>query len=378
MKFILKLTVIAAVFTVILPGCTTAPEAKICVKDASPLKVSVYVGNGAKGIGCVEWCRLVNECPQMRLKLVDGNAVAAGALEGEDVVVMPGGDSKAEFTSLTEKGVEKFKEFILNGGGYVGTCAGCSILLNEEDRRLKIVPYKRLGSTKLLNGNFKITKAGAEALGIAEEPRLIRYSGGPIIKKTENEVANAKFEVFGTYDFEASTTGRANTEMFGAPAILGGTYGKGKVFTIVAHPEYFEETLDIVEGAFKFVSGRNVKFPPRMKKKDAVAVGFLTSYISGIETAETALAIDNAEDMYLVPVDVMADWRRQLDHINVLVLPNDIIADQTRGKNGKKLVEKFMSRGGTVIGFGSAVKVLPKGAIPSGSREEIVKTIRSL
>ena len=37
MKFILKLTVIAAVFTVILPGCTTAPEAKKCVKDASPL-----------------------------------------------------------------------------------------------------------------------------------------------------------------------------------------------------------------------------------------------------------------------------------------------------------------------------------------------------
>lgn len=377
MKFIIKTSIVLVVFTTILSGCATASNNKANKID-QPLKVSVYVGNGAKGIGCVEWCRLVNECPQMRLKLVDGDAVATGALEGEDVVVMPGGDSKAEFTSLTEKGVEKFKEFILNGGGYVGTCAGCSILLNEEDRRLKIVPYKRLGSTKLLNGDFNITKAGAEALGIAEGPRRIRYSGGPIIKKTDTEIANAKFEVFGTYAFEASTNGRANPEMFGAPAILGGTYGKGKVFTIVSHPEYFEETLDIVEGAFKFVSGREIKFPPRMKKKNAITVGFLTSYISGTEVAETALAIDNTEDMYLVPVDVMADWRRHLDHINVLILPNDIIADPKRGKNVKKVVEKFINRGGTVIGFGSAVNALPKGGIPSGSREEIVKTIRSL
>lgn len=377
MKFIIKTSIVLVVFTTILSGCATASNNKANKIDP-PLKVSVYVGNGAKGIGCVEWCRLVNECPQMRLKLVDGDAVATGALEGEDVVVMPGGDSKAEFTSLTEKGVEKFKEFILNGGGYVGTCAGCSILLNEEDRRLKIVPYKRLGSTKLLNGDFNITKAGAEALGIAEGPRRIRYSGGPIIKKTDTEIANAKFEVFGTYAFEASTNGRANPEMFGAPAILGGTYGKGKVFTIVSHPEYFEETLDIVEGAFKFVSGREIKFPPRMKKKNAITVGFLTSYISGAEVAETALAIDNTEDMYLVPVDVMADWRRHLDHINVLILPNDIIADPKRGKNVKKVVEKFINRGGTVIGFGSAVNALPKGGIPSGSREEIVKTIRSL
>lgn len=377
MKFIIKTSIVLVVFTTILSGCATASNNKANKIDP-PLKVSVYVGNGAKGIGCVEWCRLVNECPQMRLKLVDGDAVATGALEGEDVVVMPGGDSKAEFTSLTEKGVEKFKEFILNGGGYIGTCAGCSILLNEEDRRLKIVPYKRLGSTKLLNGDFNITKAGAEALGIAEGPRRIRYSGGPIIKKTDTEIANAKFEVFGTYAFEASTNGRANPEMFGAPAILGGTYGKGKVFTIVSHPEYFEETLDIVEGAFKFVSGREIKFPPRMKKKNAITVGFLTSYISGAEVAETALAIDNTEDMYLVPVDVMADWRRHLDHINVLILPNDIIADPKRGKNVKKVVEKFINRGGTVIGFGSAVNALPKGGIPSGSREEIVKTIRSL
>jgi hypothetical protein len=94
--------------------------------------------------------------------------------------------------------------------------------------------------------------------------------------------------------------------------------------------------------------------------------------------AETALAIDAADDMYLVPVDVMSDWRRQLDHINILVITNDIIADPKRGKNVKKLVEKFISRGGTVIGFGSAVKVLPEGAIPSGSRDELVKTIRSL
>lgn len=376
MKLPIKLIAVAIASITILSGCTTTPPSK--VKCDNPLKVSIYIGEGAKGIGCVEWCRLVNECPQMRMKLVDGKDVAAGALEGEDVVVMPGGDSKGEFTSLTEEGVKKFKEFILNGGGYVGTCAGCSILLNEEDRRLKIVPYKRLGSTKLLNGDFKITKAGAEALGIAEEPRRIRYSGGPIIKKTDTEVPNAKFEVFGTYAFEASTNGRANPEMYGAPGILGGTYGKGKVFTTVAHPEYFEDTLDIVEGAFKFVTGRDVKFPPRMKKKDAIVVGFLTSFISGAEVAETALAIDNAEDMYLVPVDAMSDWRRQLDHINVLVMTNDVIADPKRGKNVKKIVEKFINRGGTVIGFGSAVKALPKGGIPSGSRDEIVKTIRSL
>ena len=363
----MKKTALAVLAVFGLCAFATAAEA--------PLKVAVYADSGPTGVGAIEWFRLVHESPEMELKLVDGAAVRAGALDGQDVLVMPGGDSRKEFSSLGPTGAEKVKSFIRDGGGYIGTCAGCCLLMDEKNR-LNVIPFRSIGHTGLINGAFNVNEKGAAALGVTAAPHKIRYNEGPVLAPTTNNIEGANFEVWGTFGFEAATQGRCNKGIYGAPALVGGTYGKGKVFVCVCHPEYFDSTIKFVVGAFKYVTGRDVTFPKRLRQKGAISVGFLCNQINSVGIAKTILAIADAPDMDLVPVDATAVWRRGLDHIDVLVVPTE-----HKSKNGKTVrgdVQSFFDRGGKVVGFGKGANSIPKGAVVSAPGEELVKTIRSL
>ena len=314
----------------------------------------------------------------MELHLVDGKMVRAGALEGLDLLVMPGGNSKTEFTTLGTNGVEKLKAFLRNGGGYIGTCAGCCLLMDGEDRRARMMPWDRTGTEDVtLFPNFNVNAKGAAALGIKEGNHVIRFHGGPFMWPTTNVIADAKMEVWGTMNAEGTMKGRVDPKkrMYGAVAMVGGTYGKGRVFVTSGHPEYFNSTLYVVKGAFKYVTGRDVTFPARPRKPRALNVGFVCGGIYGVDTAQTALDIAAENDMDLVLIDVDGVKQRRLDHVDVLVLTNDKAA-----KNAvfRGVLDEYVSRGGKVVGFKSGKKMLPKGGVACGTRQSAVKAIRKL
>ena len=373
---------IAAFALAVVYGCATPTET--CGRNdaaapcANPLKVAVYADNGPSGIGAVEWFRLVNESPEMELHLVDGKAIRAGALEGLDLLVMPGGNSKTEFTTLGTNGVEKMKAFIRNGGGYIGTCAGCCLLMDGEDRRARMMPWDRSGTEDVtLFPTFNVNEKGAAALGVKKGGHVIRFHGGPFMWPTTNVIADAKMEVWGTMDAEATMKGRVDPKkrMYGAVGLIGGTYGKGRVFVTSGHPEYFNSTLYIVKGAFKYVTGRDVTFPPRPRKPRSLAVGFVCGGIYGVDTAQTALDIAAEDDMDLVLIDVDGMKQRRLDHIDVLVLTND---KASKNEFFKKVLDEFVSRGGKVVGFKNGKKMLPKDGVACGTRKDAIKAIRSM
>ena len=362
-------------------GCATQvaqQPAAPCADGLPPLKVGVYADAGPSGIGAVEWFRLVNESPEMEIKLLDGNMVRNGGLDGLDVFVMPGGSSKTEFDTLGASGVEKMKAFVRNGGGYIGTCAGCCLLMDGPEKRARMMPWNTSGSEpNTMFPTFNLNEKGAKALGLKAGPHVMRYHGGPFLWPTTNTIADANLEIWGTYDAEASFKGRVSQKkrMYGAGGIVGGTYGKGRIFVTSGHPEYFNFTLYVVESAFKYVTGRKVTFPVRKRVPRAIAVGFVSGGISGVDTAQTALDIDAAEDLDLVLIDVDGIKQRRLDHIDVLVLNSDKL-----GKNDffKQCLADFVARGGKVVGFKTGKKLLPPGGVECGTKEDAVKAIRSL
>ena len=365
-------------------GCATAggESAQPLTLNSQPstLKVGVFAGDGASGIGAIEWYRIVKESPEMELRLLDGAAVRAGALDGLDLIVMPGGDSHLEFKDLGPDGIRRMKEFVRAGGGYVGTCAGCYLLLDNSVHRLRanMVPWDKTGSEhSLLYPTFRLNGKGAAALGLKPGKFCMRYHGGPFMYPTTNAMADAKVESWGTFEAEACMTGRVDPQkrMYGATAIIGGIYGKGKVFGIAGHPEYFDSTLYIVQAAFRYVTGREVSFPARLRTPRAISVGLLAKGISGVETAETALMLAGEKDLDLVPIDKDGIFQRRLDGIDVLVVTSDT------AKKDKALaaaIRDFAARGGKVVGFGTGRDVLPEGGIACESRMGVVRAIRKL
>ena len=375
----MKIESLFCVVLAVVCGCATVPEkATPSAAAQPPLKVAVYADAGPSGIGAVEWFRLVEESPELELHLVDGAAVRAGALEGLDLLVMPGGSSKTEFTTLGTNGIQRMKAFIRNGGGYIGTCAGCCLLMDGTDRRARMMPWDRAGAEEAtLYPTVQVNEKGAAALGIAKGAHRMRYHGGPFLWPTTNVIAEARFESWGTLDAEGCMKGKVNPKkrMFGATAIVGGTYGKGRVFVTSCHPEYFSSTLYIVRGAFKYVTGRDVTFPTRPRSPRALTVGFVCGGISGVDTARTALDLAAEKDFDLVLIDVDGIRQRRLDHLDVLVLTNDKLA---KNAEFKEYLREFVARGGKVVGFKTGRKILPPEGVKCGTGQDAVKTIRRL
>ncbi len=374
-------------------GCTTTRPAAPCAETkaqaactapsaqalaAAPLKVGVYADRGPGGIGAVEWFRLVDESPEMELHLLDGAAVRAGALDGLDLLVMPGGSSKTEFDSLGTNGVERMRAFVRNGGGYVGTCAGCCLLMDGPEKRARMMPWNTSGSEgHTMFPTVNLNAKGAKALGLKEGPHVMRYHGGPFLQPTTNVIADAHMEIWGTFDAEASFKGRINPnkKMYGSGAVVGGTYGKGRVFVTSAHPEYFNGTLYIIEAALKYVTGRTITFPPRTRAPRVLSVGFLAKGISGVKTAETAVALARAKDLDLVLIDKDGIARRRMDNIDVLVVPSTVF------KSDMKIaaaISAFTARGGKVVYCSLGAKDAPAGAVVSTSGAAVAEAVRKL
>ena len=338
-------------------------------------KVAMYAGSGVGGNGVVECLRLVNESPELELHLVDADGVQSGALDGMDMLLMPGGSSDREYKALGSNGVERLDAFLRNGGGYLGLCAGCAVVMDEKSRA-RMIPWKWSGSTSgTLFPAIKINEKGAAALGIKAGTMPVRYHGGPLMWPSTNVFEGVNTEQWATFDAEGSMKGRDKVKMYGAAAIVGGTYGKGKIVACTVHPEYCLDTLKIVKGAFKYLIGQDVTFPARPRTRCALAVGLLTSDLSGLEVAETILSLSAERNLDLVPVDTDAVNMRVLDHLDALVLVNDRVA---KNRSVMEEIRGFASRGGKVVGFGSGVKALPSGGVSCRDGKEAVATVMGM
>ena len=363
-----------AVAVVVFTGCETMSSAVSSEKSANPLKVAVYADKGSSGVGAAEWYRIVDDSPDMALTLVDGAAVRAGALEGQDLLVMPGGSSKDEYASLGVEGVEKMRAFVSAGGGYIGTCAGCCLLMDGE-KRARMMPWNSTGSEKdLFFPRMTLNEAGAAALGVKAGTYPIRYHGGPFLWPTTNRIGGASFAVWGTLDSEATYRGKINAKkrMYGSAAMLGGTYGKGRVFVTALHPEYFESTEQFVAGAFRFVTGRTVRLVRPQRRRGDVSVGFVVPRMS-VRAAEDSLRLRKIPGAHVWVINGEDIFTGALGHVEMLVAPGGV---SKLIVSAQKAVRRFVARGGKLV---SGVKAdADRGAVVCPEGEDIVEVVKGL
>ena len=326
---------------------------------AKPVRTGVYAGRGISGNGATEWFRIVKSSPELELSVVDSEAIRAGGLDGLDVLVMPGGSSPDIKKDLGPKGTERIKDFIRGGGGYFGTCAGCCLMMEEApdpSRGIGVMPFYRSGSKGRFLLPVELNKEGAEATGLKPGTYSIQYSHGPILEPSTQLVAGASFKVFGVNRTDSGKHGKG-PEMYGRAAIVGGTYGKGRVFVTACHPEFFENSRVLVRGGFRFITGRDITLPVRPRSTHAYSVAYYSVYPIGMETAKAMLSLDANRKIDLFPVNDEDIRRGLLDHCDALVFPHAFKGKMERVPRG--IVERFASRGGFVLGWGGGTSRVP-------------------
>ncbi len=368
-----KIGIGLAAVVLLWSGCVSA---EFPVSAGRPVRTGVYAGRGISGDGAVEWFRIVQSSPELEIKVLDSEMIRNGGLDGLDLLVMPGGSSPAIKRDLGTNGTARVKDFIRNGGGYVGTCAGCCLMMEEApdpSRGIGVMPFYRSGSKGRYLIPIGLNEKGAQALGIDKGTYIVQYSHGPILEPSTQLVENASFEVWGTFRTDAGKYG-SQPEMYGRAAIVGGTYGKGRVFAISCHPEFFENSRLIVTGAFRYVTGRDITLPVRPRRRGALTVAAYAVYPIGVETAKTLLAIDGDDAMDLFPVNDEDIRRGLLDHCDALLFPH---ADTGKlDKGPQKIVDRFVSRGGFILGWGGGTSRVPTEGRRCASAEEALSTLR--
>ena len=181
----------------------------LATEEAKPLRVAVFVGSGARNVGAFRWLQITTCAKDMEPILVDGEAVRNGALDGADVLVMPGGWSGGEAKTLEADGREKLKDFVRRGGGYIGTCAGCCLAMESyktHTNMLHMIPFTFGPGGGAADMPIAFNQLAKEMCGIPKKTWKVRYHGGPV-PVPSTPVPEADVKVIATYAGDINSLG---------------------------------------------------------------------------------------------------------------------------------------------------------------------------
>ena len=233
------------------------------------IKVAVYDDKGATGKGIPSVVQIAGKTGDIKVTKLKGADIAAGGLNGYDLVMFTGGSGSAEAGGLGEKGREEVRAFVRNGGGYVGICAGAYLACSGFEWGVGVLNAKTV-SPKWRRGQGEVKIEGA-AFGEKISDRGIRYSNGPIIKADVRKDL-PEFETLVAFRTELAENDTPVGVMVNAPAMVRSTYGLGRVFTSSPHPEQTAGLEPLVEKAMRWVARSRGPTEELWKRLEAMEV----------------------------------------------------------------------------------------------------------
>jgi len=236
---------------------------------AEPIKVAVYDDKGAAGKGIPAVEAILGKTADVKVTKLKGADIAAGGLKGYDLVMFTGGSGSAEAGGLGDKGREEVREFVRNGGGYVGICAGAYLACSGFEWGLGVLNAKTV-SPKWRRGQGDVKITGG-AFGEKLDERTIRYANGPIIRPDERKDL-PDYEKLITFRTELAQNDTPVGVMVGTPAMVRASYGLGRVFTSSPHPEQTVGLEPLVEKAVRWVARSKGPTDELWKRLEAMEV----------------------------------------------------------------------------------------------------------
>ena len=202
-----------------------------------PVKVAIYIDHGAY-LGSV---RRTAECfdENFEVSRVLGDAVREDFLKSQQVFISPGGGASIQSRSLAPEGMKKLKEFVHEGGGFIGICAGAYLAAQNNPLPLGIVAAK-MPSPKWDRGTaelkIELTPAGQAFFGETERFFTLHYANGPVLVP-DPDCGLEPYEVLAYFREEIAQNDTPEGLQKDTAAITLSRYGKGRVILFSGHPE---------------------------------------------------------------------------------------------------------------------------------------------
>ncbi|MBP5510117.1 MAG: hypothetical protein J6Z49_04300 [Kiritimatiellae bacterium] len=359
----MKIQNIAVGFIAALAMCSSA-FANAVPETEAPLRVAVYVGEGVYGIGLFRWLELTILADGIRVFPVTAEGVKTGVLGNMDALVIPGGKSVGIANVLGEEGREKIKAFVSAGGAYIGTCAGCCLAMQPSSCHpgmMGMIPFT-FGEAGGKDVADLLVRFHARAETLAGIPRgnvRVQFRHGPVLIPSL-PVEDSEMEVIATFASDVNTTSDTpKPSMAGQAAVVAGTYGKGRVFVMAVHPEYDLADLNILSGAFRYATGRMVKWNLPQRRRGQLTFGVVCDDSFGIEAAVTLQQLVYSKLYDLIPICEQDVADGALRHLDGILIPDCLPGKTLRtGLFGRNLARtrEFLDREGRIFVWGRATE----------------------
>ncbi len=211
------------------------------------IRVAIYNDTGVWGSG-IDAIMLYLKSRGISFSLINATAIKNGGLENFTILIMPGGWAYDYWLALGYKGNEMIKEFVKDGGAYLGICAGAYYASKAIMWEAGIYHYS-LGIANLVaigpKKNYTwpseiILKINSTEKGIKlgfNKTFNAVYIGGP-----EFGYLSKNITVLAVYGDD------------GKPAIVLTGYGKGKIALSGIHLEVRESTWKVLDLLLNYLS----------------------------------------------------------------------------------------------------------------------------
>lgn len=241
------------------------------------VRVAIYDHSDGSAGGPKNLQRILTEEVGFRCVRVSPQEIRDGALKEVDVLIVPGGSGSLQAKNLEESGRQIVKDFVKNGGGYVGICAGSYLASSHYDWSLHLMNAQVFDREHWARGTgdviVKLTEPGKKAFGKTQEEIDVYYGQGPLLVPDEKADLPA-FEPLAHYATEIAKNGAPTGVMIGTTAVARSAYGEGRVLCISCHPEKTGGPNDLILIGVGWAAGRELTeidltpAPPAAKAKD--------------------------------------------------------------------------------------------------------------
>jgi len=204
------------------------------------IRVALYDDFGTRR-GPAALDRVLADADDVTTHRIGPHEIRNGVLPQFDVLIQPGGKSREQADALGRVGRVAIRNFVQEGGGYLGFCAGSYLATCGSRRFLHILDAKLKDAQHRLRGRgtvkIRLTGPGQKILGGRGGRINIRYANGPILVPARNpEIPD--FEVLAVFCTEVVQNWADKNVMKDTPAVVTGRFGKGRVICFSPHPEY--------------------------------------------------------------------------------------------------------------------------------------------
>jgi predicted deacylase/glutamine amidotransferase-like uncharacterized protein len=228
---------------------------KDCVDNLAPPKptaqtrVAIFDGNGTSEANLV---RLLDRQPNIYATQIGPRDLKAEVLTQFDIVLLPGGSGGKQGRDMKETGRDSIRQFVHQGGGVVGICAGAYLCSSHYDWSLDLF------NASVFNQTVDVPEVGKKSMWYRGKPadvevelttkgetifgpspvKLVRYHNGPILSPGD-QPSSPTYETLAMFRSEVSLYEAQKNTMVNTPAIVTSRFGQGRVIAISPH---FEST----------------------------------------------------------------------------------------------------------------------------------------